>query len=82
MELARDVTIEDDRLQAFCAVHGIRRLGLFGSALRGELRPDSDIDLLVEFEADGTPGLLGISQLELELGELVGRPVYCGHWVS
>lgn len=75
MELAREVTIEDGRLQAFCVVRGIRRLGLFGSALRDELRPDSDIDLLVEFEADRTPGMLGIAQLEIELGEMVGRSV-------
>lgn len=75
MELAPGVTVANDRLRAFCSVHGIRRLGLFGSALRGELRPDSDIDLLVEFEPDRTPGLLGIAQLELDLGALVGRSV-------
>lgn len=75
MELAPGVSIDDERLQVFCSAHGIRRLGLFGSALRGQLRPDSDIDLLVEFEPDSTPGLLGISQLELDLADLVGRSV-------
>lgn len=75
MELAPGVSIADERLQVFCRAHGIRRLGLFGSALRGQLRPDSDIDLLVEFEPDRTPGLLGIAQLELHLGELLGRSV-------
>lgn len=75
MELAPGVSIEAERLRVFCSAHGIRRLGLFGSALRGQLRPDSDIDLLVEFEPDRTPGLLGIAQLELDLTELLGRSV-------
>ena len=75
MELAPGVSIGEERLDAFCRAHGIRRLGLFGSALRGQLRPDSDIDLLVEFKPNRTPGLLGIAQLELELAELLSRPV-------
>lgn len=75
MELAPGVSIDDDTLQVFCRAHGIRRLWLFGSALRGQLRPDSDIDLLVEFEPDRIPGLLGIAQLELHLGELLDRSV-------
>jgi len=59
MELAPGVSIDDERLQVFCSAHGIRRLGLFGSALRGQLRPDSDIDLLVEFEPERTQGCSG-----------------------
>lgn len=75
MELAPGVVVEDEALRAFCEGHGVRRLGLFGSALRGELTPTSDIDLLVEFEPDQIPGLLGMAQLELELSELLGREV-------
>jgi len=75
VELAPGVTIDDDVLQTFCRTNGVRRLGLFGSALRGELRPDSDIDLLVEFEPDRIPGLLHLAALELELAELLGREV-------
>lgn len=75
MELATDVTIDDTVLCAFCREHGIRSLRLFGSAARDELRHDSDLDLLVEFEPGRTPGLLGIAKLELELQELVGRDV-------
>jgi uncharacterized protein len=75
MELVPGVEVDEERLAAFCAGHGIRRLKLFGSALRGALRPDSDIDLLVEFDTERTPGLLRIAGLELELGELLGRPV-------
>ncbi len=75
MELAPGITIDDAVLEAFCRTNGIRRLGLFGSALRGELRPDSDIDLLVEFEPGRIPGLLQVARLELELAELLGRDV-------
>lgn len=74
MELAPGVTIDDDVLEAFCRANGVRRLGLFGSALRGELRPDSDIDLLV-FEPGRVPGLLRLAALELELAEQLGREV-------
>ncbi len=75
VELAPGVTIDDDVLEMFCRTNGVRRLGLFGSALRGELRPDSDIDLLVEFEPGRVPGLLHLAALELELMELLGREV-------
>jgi uncharacterized protein len=59
-------------LAAICRRHGIRRLALFGSVLKGTERPDSDVDLLVEFEASMVPGLLGISAIEEELSELLG----------
>lgn len=75
MDLSPGVAIEDDQLSRFCREHGIKRLALFGSALRGELRPDSDIDLLVEFEPDRVPGLIGIAQMELELETLLQRRV-------
>lgn len=75
MEVAPGVALDDEVLKALCSARGIRRLGLFGSALRGNLRPDSDIDLLVEFEPGRTPGLLGIAQLELDFGALLGRTV-------
>jgi tRNA nucleotidyltransferase (CCA-adding enzyme) len=55
MELAADLTVDDTELRAFCREHGIRSLRLFGSAARDELRDDSDIDLLVEFERAGPP---------------------------
>ena len=52
-----------------CVQYHIRRLSLFGSALKGTARPDSDVDLLVEFERGREPGLLG---LEAELSGLLG----------
>lgn len=53
------VSIPKSRLAAFCRDHGIKRLAIFGSALRADFGPESDIDVLVEFEARRTPGLLG-----------------------
>lgn len=67
--------IEPALLAALCRRHGIRKLSLFGSTLKGTARPDSDIDLLVEFEPSRTPGLIGISAIEIELGRALGRKV-------
>ena len=65
--------VPKDTLAEFCKRNYIRRLSVFGSALRGQLGPDSDIDLLVEFEADHTPGLFSIVRMEMELTEMLGR---------
>ncbi len=65
----------DDLLRDFATRHGVRRLALFGSVLRGEETPASDIDLLIEFETGRTPGLLGLAEMELELGAVLGREV-------
>lgn len=59
-------------LQQFCVRHSIRRLALFGSALRGTDRSDSDIDFLVEFAPGAVPGLMRMAALEIELGALLG----------
>lgn len=63
------------QLAEFCRTHRIRRLSVFGSALRDHFRPDSDLDLLVEFEPGHRIGLIGIAGLEHELSALVGRTV-------
>ena len=52
---------------------GVRSLSLFGSVARGEARPDSDVDLLVEFTE--TPGFFGYVGLQQRLAEILGRPV-------
>ena len=67
--------ISKDKLAGFCKRNHIRKLSVFGSAVRGELQPDSDIDLLVEFEQDLTPGLFSIVRMEMELAEMLGRKV-------
>jgi hypothetical protein len=67
--------IDKEALAALCARHHIRKLSLFGSRLRGTARPDSDVDLLVEFEPGNMPGLIGIAAMEIELSELLGKKV-------
>ena len=67
-----EISIPKDAIAAFCREHGIQRLAVFGSALRADFRPESDIDLLVEFEPDQIPGLFGIARMERELSVLLG----------
>src|SRR5258706_6868 len=62
------LAIADEHLARFCRKQHIRRLSLFGSTLAGTARPESDIDLLVEFEPGSEPGLLGLAAMEAELG--------------
>ena len=62
-------------LREFCERHGIAKLSLFGSALTERFGPESDIDLLVEFLPGRRPTLFGISGMELELSEQIGRRV-------
>lgn len=70
------ISVSKTALAAFCQEHGIRRLAIFGSVLRDDFGPDSDIDLLVEFEPERIRGLLGIASMEIELSELfAGRKV-------
>lgn len=66
------IDVPRHRLAEFCRRHQIRTLSLFGSVLREDFRPDSDIDVLVEFEDGHVPGLLGIARMERELSEILG----------
>ena len=52
------VSINEEQLATFCRRHHIRKLSLFGSVLREDFRPDSDIDVLVEFESGHVPGFI------------------------
>jgi len=71
-----ELNFEASAISSFCAEHHIARLALFGSAAKGALRPDSDVDVLVEFEPGQTPGYLGMARLARLLSGLVGgRPV-------
>jgi len=69
------IDISDEQLAEFCRKHHIQRLALFGSVLRDDFEPSSDVDVLVEFDPNHLPGLIGLSGMELELGELIGRKV-------
>jgi len=67
-----NITVDRSRLAEFCRRHRIRRLALFGSALREDFSEESDVDILVEFEPGHTPGLLGMARLERELSHILG----------
>jgi hypothetical protein len=69
------VVIPKEKLAEFCKRNHIRKLSIFGSALRENLGPDSDIDLLVEFDPDNIPGLIRLAGMENELSEILGRKV-------
>lgn len=66
--------VDRNGLAEFCRQNGVRRLAVFGSALRDDFRPESDVDILVEFEAGRTPGLRFFSMQE-ELSRLFDRTV-------
>lgn len=69
-----DEIIPIQKIVEYCKEHpAIAKLSLFGSALSGSLRKDSDIDLLVEFEPDQTPSLFTIVIMEDELTDILGR---------
>ena len=69
------LSYDRNALDRLCRRRRIRRLALFGSVLKGTEGSDSDVDLLVEFEPDAVPGLLGLAAIEAELAALMGRPV-------
>jgi uncharacterized protein len=69
------INFDRDRIAAFCRRHGITKLSLFGSILRDDFRPDSDIDILVEFPPGARVSLFDLGGMLLELSEMLGRPV-------
>lgn len=69
------INIPHNRIDEFCKKHHIRKLALFGSVLREDFRPDSDVDVLVEFEEGHAPGYIRLAGMEIELGEILGRKV-------
>jgi hypothetical protein len=66
------VAVDKERLTGFCRDHHIRRLALFGSVLRDDFGPESDVDVLVEFEPEHVPGLIGLARMERELSACFG----------
>jgi predicted nucleotidyltransferase len=62
-------------LKEFCERNHIRKLSLFGSVLTPRFRPESDLDILAEFDSEHVPGLLTLAGMEIELSEKLGRRV-------
>jgi hypothetical protein len=75
MSPAERLKVSEADLAALCSRYHVRELSLFGSAARGEARPDSDVDLLVVFEEGARVGLLALAALQRELSDLLGRRV-------
>ena len=69
------IGIPIDRIREYCKEQPIQRLSVFGSAVRNELMPDSDIDLLVEYLPDAPVGYFSMARHMRDLSEIVGRPV-------
>ncbi len=82
------IPIDHEKLAEFCRKNHIRRLALFGSVLRDDFRPDSDVDVLVEFEPDYHIGFFGLYDVEQELSKLfggrqidMGNPKFLNRWI-
>ncbi len=74
MTIQERLTVPHEAIADFCRRNGIRKLALFGSVLRDDFRPDSDVDVLVEFEPGARTGF-GFAGMERELAEMLGRKV-------
>ena len=70
-----NIDIPQEKIAEFCQRHYIRRLALFGSALRDDFTPESDVDMLVEFEPGTRVGMIRLAGIELELSGILGRKV-------
>jgi hypothetical protein len=75
MTVAQSLKLPEAEIVEICQRYGVKELAIFGSAARGEMGPDSDIDLLVDFLPEARPGLLGLSAMMRELSALLGRRV-------
>jgi hypothetical protein len=69
------IPIESDQIAEFCRRNQIDRLAFFGSVLRDDFGPDSDVDVLVEFEPGARVGFFAIARMQDELSAILGRPV-------
>ena len=68
----KTLSIQKDRLADFCKRHHILRLAIYGSALRSDFRPESDVDVSVDFVPGHTPGFFKLFEMESELSDLFG----------
>ena len=69
------IRLDSEQIAGFCRKHRLRKLSLFGSVLREDFGPESDVDVLIEFEEGAPMSLLRIAAMEIELTEMIGRQV-------
>lgn len=67
------ITVPSELITEFCRRNHIRKLSLFGSVLTPRFRPDSDVDVLVEFEPEHIPSLFDVVRMEREISAVLGR---------
>jgi predicted nucleotidyltransferase len=65
------IAVDHEKIADFCRRYHVKRLSFFGSVLRDDFGPESDVDMLVEFESDQTPGYFGLAEMEIELADLL-----------
>ena len=70
--MSAKISIDRQKIAEFCQRHRVKKLALFGSVLRDDFRPDSDVDVLVEFEPGHTPGFIRLFEIEEDLSRLIG----------
>ncbi|HHL41016.1 MAG TPA: nucleotidyltransferase [Deltaproteobacteria bacterium] len=67
------IDVPQEKIAEFCRRHHIRKLSFFGSVLRADFGPESDVDVLVEFEPGTRVGLITLAGMEIELGQILGH---------
>jgi predicted nucleotidyltransferase len=70
--MAKNISIPTDKIEDFCRRNHILKLSLFGSVLRDDFTPGSDVDVLVEFESSARVGFFELYDIEQELSSLLG----------
>jgi len=73
--MSAKIQVDREKIAEFCRRHHVKKLALFGSVLRDDFRPESDVDVLVEFDSGATAGFLRLAAMELELSQIMGRHV-------
>lgn len=73
--MSSHIQLDPEFVTEFCHQHHVQRLSLFGSVLTDRFRPESDVDVLIEFEPGQTPGLFALARMQFEIEAVVGRPV-------
>ena len=69
------IEIDREQLEAFCRKHHLTKLAFFGSVLTGHFGPESDVDVLFEYDPEHVPSLFDVAEMEEELSEILGRKV-------
>ncbi|MFW6159762.1 MAG: nucleotidyltransferase family protein [Acidobacteriota bacterium] len=72
MPINKEITVQKDKIAEFCKKHHIKRLSIYGSALRDDFKPESDIDVLVDFEPEHIPSFFKLFEMEAELSDIFG----------